>query len=188
MYKFNFLFSFILVISFGCDDPISCPNGKVNIDGACVCPKNQFELNGLCKPIEDDMYFIVENQCDCFESEIVLLKFTESDSSSTSIGRILLKDESNYPLSNYYTENDIVIIPGGTRVHCKINKIQKGKGGKRGIIEIEALYIETHDGTHIPLKEAVFRYVGERGEDVVFRKGQKFKVKIAKKTKLTIKY
>ncbi len=87
-----------------------------------------------------------------------------------------------------YEKNSIAIIPRGAKVYCKVNEIQKGKGRKKGIIEIEALYIEAPDGTHIPLKEAVFRYVGKRGENVTFRRGQKFKVKTAAKTNFTIKY
>ena len=87
-----------------------------------------------------------------------------------------------------YTENDIVIIPAGSKVYCTVNDIKKAEGRKRGTIEIEAHYIVAGDGTHVPLKESVFRYVGKRGQNVKYKKGQKFKVKTAKKTNITIKY
>ena len=86
------------------------------------------------------------------------------------------------------TENGIDILPRGSKVYCTVNKIKKGKGRKRGIIEIEAKYAIAPDGTHIPLKNGIFRIMGKRGENVFFKKGQKFKVKIAKNKKFIVKY
>ena len=86
-----------------------------------------------------------------------------------------------------FVENGIEVISQGDEVYCSINEIKPGKGRKRGTIEIEANYILVN-GKHIPLKAAVFRYVGNRGENVFFKKGQRFKVRVAKDMSFIIKY
>jgi len=107
--KAFFLFIYVSIFLFASckKNTISCSNGKIEKDGSCVCPDNTYELNGFCKTIESDMYFLEQNECNCFEDQIFLVKFDKNNPEFSATGLLVLKDETVYPQSSTFAEQDM---------------------------------------------------------------------------------
>jgi len=100
-----------ILIIFSCKTKeISCPNGKVRNNDICECPKDKFEIEGECFQKEDNMFFRMENNCNCFEDDIILLAIDSNNVKNELIGRLWVTDSGNYPFSQEFTSNDMHFI------------------------------------------------------------------------------